>query len=102
MYKTLTVGLNNLYIAIKVEYLKFLYDRFKNEFSFVKDWMAKYYNTKKMKGPSFEEGNKVYLLRKNIITKRLNDKLDFKKFGPFIIVYKILKSNYKLLLFKTI
>ncbi len=48
--------------------------------------MAKYYNIKRMKGPFFQEGGKVYLLCKNIIIKRPNDKLDFKKFGPFIIV----------------
>ncbi len=55
-----------------------------------------------MKRLSFEKGDKVYLLYKNIIIKPSNDKLDFKKFEPFIIVYKILESNYKLSLFKTI
>ena len=101
MYKISTIGLNNLYIIIKVEYLKFLYNKFKNELLFVKDRMAKYYNVKKMKGPSFEERNKVYLLCKNIIIKRLNDKLNFKKLGPFTIVQKILELNYKLSLSKT-
>ncbi len=55
-----------------------------------------------MKGLSFEKRGKIYLLYKNIIIKRSNDKLDFKKFGPFIITYKNLKFNYKLSLFKTI
>ncbi len=54
-----------------------------------------------MKEPSFEKGGKVYLFYKNIIIKRLNDKLDFKKFGPFIIICKISEYNYELLLFKT-
>ncbi len=44
----------------------------------------------------------MYLLRKNITIKRPNDKLDFKKLGPFIIIYKILEFNYKLSLLKTI
>ncbi|SRR6266566_1140518 len=101
MYKTLTIGLDNLYVVIKVEHLKFLYDKLKNEFSFVRDRMTKYYNIKRMKGSSFEKGSKVYLFCKNIIIKRLNDKLDFKKFGPFIIVRKISEYNYELLLFKT-
>ena len=57
--------------------------------------MAKYYNIKRMKEPSFKERNKVYLLYKNIIIKRSNDKLNFKKFGPFTIVRKILENNYK-------
>ncbi len=102
IYKISTVGLDNLYTAIKTEHLKFLYDRLKNELSFIKNRIAKYYNIKKIKRPSFEKENKMYLLYKNIIIKQSNDKLDFKKFGPFIIVYKISKYNYKLLLFKTI
>ena len=55
-----------------------------------------------MKGLSFEEEDKIYLLYKNIIIKRSNNKLDFKKFEPFIIVYKISEYNYELLLFKII
>ncbi len=100
MYKIPTVGPNNSYAVIKVEHFKFLYNRFKNEFSFVRNRIAKYYNIKRMKGPSFEEEGKVYLFCKNIIIKRPNDKLDFKKFGLFTIIYKVLKFNYKLSLFK--
>ena len=96
------IGLNNLYTVIKVEHLKFLYNRFKNELSFIKDRIIKYYNIKKIKGLSFEKRDKVYLFYKNIIIKWSNDKLDFKKFGPFIIVWIISEFNYKLSLFKTI
>ena len=102
MYKIPMIGLDNLYVVIKVEYFKFLYNRFKNEFLFVRDWMTKYYNIKRMKKLFFEKKDKTYLFCKNIIIKRSNDKLDFKKFRPFIIVRKILKFNYKLLLSKTI
>jgi len=63
--------------------------------------MVKYYNIKRIKRPSFEKRNKAYLFRKNITTKRPNDKLDFKKFGFFIITQKISEYNYELLLFKT-
>ncbi len=55
-----------------------------------------------MKGPSFEKGRKVYLFYKNITTKQSNNKLDFKKLGPFIIIYKISEYNYELSLSKTI
>ncbi len=55
-----------------------------------------------MKKPSFKKESKIYLFYKNIITKQPNDKLDFKKLGPFIITYKISEFNYKLLLFKII
>ncbi len=64
--------------------------------------MTRYFNIKKIKKPSFEKRNKIYLFRKNIITKQPNDKLDFKKFELFIITYKISKFNYKLSLPKTI
>src|SRR6266699_4113883 len=101
MYKIPTIRLDNLYVVIKAKHLKFLYNRFKNEFSFVRNRIAKYYNIKRIKGLSFEEGDKVYLLRKNIIIKRPNDKLDFKKFRLFIIIRKISELNYKLSLFKT-
>ncbi len=53
-----------------------------------------------MKGLSLKEGDKMYLLCKNIIIKRPNDKLDFKKLGPFVISRKISDSNYKLSLLK--
>ncbi len=102
IYKIPTIGPDNLYAAIKAEHFKFLYNRLKNKFSFVRDRIAKYYNIKRMKRSSFEERDKVYLLCKNIIIKQLNNKLDFKKFRPFIIVYKILEYNYKLSLLKTI
>ncbi len=62
----------------------------------------KYYNVKKIKKLSFEKKNKIYLFYKNIIIKRLNNKLDFKKFRPFTIIRKFLEFNYKLLLPKTI
>src|SRR6266699_5505974 len=81
IYKISTIELDNPYIVIKVEHFKFLYDKFKNKFSFVRNRITKYYNIKKMKRPFFEERGKMYLFCKNIIIKRLNNKLDFKKFG---------------------
>ena len=48
-----------------------------------------------------EKGNKVYLLRKNIKTKRPNRKLDFKKLGLFEVLEKIEPVNFKLRLLLT-
>jgi hypothetical protein len=53
-------------------------------------------------GPTLKEGDKVYLLRKNIATKRLSDKLDHKKLGPFEIAKIKSLVNYCLKLLKTI
>ncbi len=86
IHKISTIELDNLYITIKIEHFKFLYNKLKNKFSFVKNRIVKYYNIKKMKRSSFEKGDKVYLFCKNIIIKQPNDKLNFKKFGLFIII----------------
>jgi hypothetical protein len=43
-----------------------------------------------------KEGDKVYLLRKNITTTRLSDKLDYKKLRLFKILKKKSDTNYEL------
>jgi hypothetical protein len=53
-------------------------------------------------GPTLKEGDKVYLLRKNIATKRPNNKLDHKKLGLFKIAKIKSLVNYRLKLLKTI
>jgi hypothetical protein len=58
--------------------------------------MKNYYNPKRMKGPSFKEGDMVYLATKNISTKRPSKKLDYKYIRPYRITQKILENNYKL------
>ena len=64
--------------------------------------MKYYYNQKRLKGLTFEEGLKVYLIRKNIKIKRLNDKLDFKKLKLFTIKIRISYLNYEFLVPKII
>ncbi len=61
---------------------------------------AYYYNNYRLEGPRLKKGDKVYLLRRNIKTTRLSDKLDYKKIGLFEIKAKIRKVNYRLKLFK--
>ena len=53
-------------------------------------------------GLSLKEGDKVYLLRKNIVIKRLSNKLDHKKLRPFKITEIKSLVNYRLKLPKTI
>ena len=53
-------------------------------------------------GPTLKKGDKVYLLRKNVATKRPSDKLDHKKLGPFEIIEVKGPVNYRLKLLKTI
>lgn len=45
--------------------------------------MRRQQDPKRTEGPALKEGEMVYLIRKNIRTRRPNDKLDHKKLGPF-------------------
>jgi hypothetical protein len=60
--------------------------------------MKYYTNKERLKGLTLKEGDKVYLFRRNIKTKRLNSKLDWKKLGLFKIKDKISEVNFRLLL----
>jgi hypothetical protein len=51
-------------------------------------------------GPTLKKGDKVYLLRKNIKTLRLSDKLDNKKIGLYEIDEVIRLVNFRLRLLK--
>jgi hypothetical protein len=55
-----------------------------------------YYNKLKLGRSRFREGNLIYLLRRNIKTIKLNNKLDYKKFDSFKIKRNIKNINYKL------
>jgi hypothetical protein len=61
-----------------------------------------YYNKSKLEKPRFREGDLVYLLRRNIKIIRPNNKLDYKKFGPFKIKRNIKDISYELYLPLTI
>ena len=53
-------------------------------------------------GPTLKEGDRIYLLWKNVITKRLNNKLDHKKLRLFQMDKKTRLVNYCLKLLKII
>ena len=86
---------------IKVDELKDLHKELAADILFLSQRSAIYYNSKRGMGPTLKEGDKVYLLRKNINTQRPSDKLDHKKLGPFKITKVIGKVNYELQLPKT-
>jgi hypothetical protein len=80
----------------QVKELKALHEELKKELEFVRERMSKYANQGRLKGPTFTEGSKVYLLRKNIKTRRPSDKLDHKKLGPFRVKKVVSDVNYEL------
>src|SRR5438270_6531071 len=63
--------------------------------------LAKYYNQRRLEGPTLKRGEKVYLLRKNLKTKRPSSKLDHVKLGPFEIQEQTGPVNFRLKLPET-
>ena len=57
---------------------------------------AKQVNKKRLKEPTFEKGDKVYLLTKNLKSKRPSSKLDHVRIGPFEVEKQTSKVNYQL------
>ena len=62
---------------------------------FIAQKSAIYYNKKRSIELTLKKKDKVYLFRKNIKTKRLYDKLDYKKLRPFKINKVIRLVNYR-------
>ncbi len=75
-----------------------LYTMLKQELEFVRLRMKRYYDKTRLEGPCLGRGDKVYLISRNLRTKRPSQKLDFRKIGPFKIIDKILDNNYRLTL----
>ena len=57
---------------------------------------AKQVNKKRLKRPTFERGDKVYLLTKNLKSKRPSSKLDHVRIGLFEVEKQTSKINYRL------
>ena len=87
---------------MKVIKLRVLYEELLVELAFLAKRIAKFANKGRSKGLDFKEGGIAYLLRRNIKTRRLSDKLDFKKLRLFKIERKLGLVIYKLILPKDI
>lgn len=79
-----------------VDKLRQIHTMMQRDIDFVNFRMATYYDQKRSEGPDLKEGEKVYLLRRNIKTKRPSAKLDHIRLGPFTIEKKTGPVNYKL------
>jgi transposase InsO family protein len=76
--------------------LRQLHLQLSRDIDFVNLRMKKYYDQQHMEGPDLKRGEKVYLLRRNIKTKRPSNKLDHLRLGPFKIEEKLGPVNYRL------
>jgi Chromo (CHRromatin Organisation MOdifier) domain len=70
---------------MSVDLMRDLHDELSWDMEFIANKSLMYYNKKRLGGPTLSEGDPVYLLRKNIKTKRLSTKLDHTKLGPYKI-----------------
>jgi ribosomal protein L11 len=87
---------------IKIKRIKELYKQLRENIQKVFLKVISYYNTKRSIELTLKKRDKVYLLRKNIKTKRLSDKLNNKKLRLFEIKEVKRLVNYKLRLLKSI
>ena len=83
----------SIILAAKLQDLQTYLSR---EIDFSRARTAKYGNKKRSIGPPLKRGDKVYLLRKYIKTKRLSTKLDFKKLGLFEVLEEVGPINFRL------
>jgi hypothetical protein len=60
------------------------------------EWMKKFHNAWVDESPDYIVGDRVYLERADLRSTQPNNKLDFKRFGPFKISQKVLDSAYQL------
>ena len=84
--------------AVKADKMSSLHAMLKEELEFVRTRIKRFYDKNRLEGPRLEEGGKVYLISRNLRTKRPSRKLDFRKTGPFRVSKKISENNYTLVL----
>ena len=83
-------------ITIQIEQLTLLHKELQKNIQFLVKRSALYVNKKRDKDSTFKERDKVYLLRRNIKTKRLSNKLDHIKLKSFKILETKKLINFRL------
>ena len=66
----------------------------KEELEFVRLRIKQHYDKHRLEGPHLERGDKVYLISRNLYTKRLSKKLDFRKVRLFKVDEQLSDNNY--------
>ena len=72
-------------------------DELQKSLRFTQERMTKYANKKRSEGPTFKEGDRVYVINKNFKSrKRPSKKLDHKKLGPFLVLAIVSEVDVRL------
>jgi hypothetical protein len=87
---------------MSINLIKNLYKELSRDIEFITNKSLIYYNKKRLRGLTLSEEDLVYLLRKNIKTKRLSIKLDYTKLSPYKIRKVLDPLIYKFKLPKSI
>ena len=82
--------------AVKVQDMWKVHEELKRDIEFLSHQSAFYHNKHRHRAPMLKEGNKVYLLQKNIQTTRPSTKLDHFKIESFRIIRNIKETSFKL------
>ena len=83
-------------VTIQIEQLTLLHKELQKNIQFLAKRSVLYDNKKRDKDFTLEKKNKVYLLRRNIKTKRLNNKLNHIKLKSFRILKTKRSVNFEL------
>ena len=86
---------------IQVEQLSLLQRELQKNIIFLSKRSALYANKKRDRGPTLKEGDKAYLLRRHIKTKRPSNKLNYTKLGSYRVLRFKGSINYELELSKS-
>jgi hypothetical protein len=79
-----------------VEELQEIHEKLRDNLEIAQRNSISYVNRKRKMAPQLKKGDKVYLLTKNLRTKRPSKGLDHVKVGPFLISKQISPVNYQL------
>ncbi|KAM0712543.1 hypothetical protein Q7P37_011640 [Cladosporium fusiforme] len=82
---TMEVLAGNPAAAFTAQQMATLHENLRLDLMFVRQRMTVQANKKRIEGPTLKEGDRVYLLRRNIKSKKQSKKLDAVKLGPFKI-----------------
>ena len=81
---------------IQIEQLQLLHKELQKNIQFLNKRSVLYVNKRRDRGLTLKEGNKVYLLKRNIKTKKSSNKLNYIKLKPFKILKTKRSINFKL------